>query len=257
VNDQAKTDTDTRFKRTRIVLQDGEFVRPMLALGISSDGGMILDLSNCAPAQRYRYGVVDVPAGEGSWEAPVREDEAAWSVSVAPKLHYHRSGLISLNATDRLGRQGIQATPIGQIGREGHKHTFSFHARHPFAWQKVAPRKSDLVFVPSQAPITITIAGHIGPIENLKHETQPENPWAIMVEGEDGSVVPTIVARLEMDDPRYYVWIELHPDRQFGDGPDPGLILYAFDPYAAEYHASPTSMVGVWSVPAAEAAAAA
>jgi hypothetical protein len=104
-------------------------------------------------------------------------------MNVAPKLHYHRSGLISLDATERLDRQGIQATPIGEIGRDGHKHTFSFHARHPFAWQKVAPRKTDLVFVPSQPPTTITIAGHLGPIENLKHETQPENPWAIMIEG--------------------------------------------------------------------------
>jgi hypothetical protein len=77
--------SDTRFKRTRIVLQDGEFVRPMLALGISSDGGLMLDLSNCAPTEHYRYGVVDVPAGEGSFLAAVREDEATSSVRVAPK----------------------------------------------------------------------------------------------------------------------------------------------------------------------------
>jgi hypothetical protein len=245
-----------KFKRTRIVLQDGEFVQPMLAIGISSDGGLILDLSNAAPTHHYRYGVVDVPAGEGSWAAPVREDEASWSVSVAPKLHYHRSGLISLNATERLERQGIHATPIGEIGRDQHKHVFSFVARHPSNWQKVSRRKTDLAFVPSQPPTTITIAGHIGPIENLKHETHPENPWAIMVQDEDGTVVPTIVARLEMDDPRYYLWIELHPDRPFSEGPDPGLILYAFDPYAAEDHASPTSMVGIWSVPAAVGATA-
>lgn len=238
------------FRRTRIVLQDGELARPMLALGISSDGGLILDLSNCAPTQHYRYGVVDVPAGEGSFDAPVLEGQASWSVGVAPKLHYHRSGLISLNATGQLRRQGIQATPIGKIGRDAHKHAFSFIARHPRLWKEIPLRKTDLAFVPAQWPTTITIAGHIGPIENVKHETAPQNPWPIMVEDENGAVVPTIVARLEMDDPRYYLWIELHADREFGDGPDPELILYALDPYAAEDHASPASIVGVWSVPA-------
>lgn len=245
-----------KFKRTRIVLQDDQFVRPMLALAISADGGLMLDLSSCLPTQHYRYGVVDVPAGEGSWSAPVREKEASWSVDVPPKLHYHRSGYISLNATGRLDRQGIQATPIAEI-QPSHKHCFSFVARHPFAWKRVAPRKNDLVFAPSQPPTTITIAGFIGPIENLKHETQPENPWALMAEGEDGSIVPTIVARLDMADPRYYVWIELHPDRPFGGGPDPGLILYALDPSGAADHASPTPMLGVWSVPTSEVEAAA
>jgi hypothetical protein len=150
-----------KFKRTRIVLEDGDLVRPLLALGVSADGGLILDLSSSAPVTRYRYGVVDVPAGQGSFQAAIRKDQASWSDSVPPKLHYHRSGLISLSATRKLERQAIQATPIGKVG-PGHKHCFSFIARHPFAWKKVTPRKSDLRFATSQAPTTVTVAGFIG-----------------------------------------------------------------------------------------------
>lgn len=54
------------LKRTRIVLQDGELVRPMLAMSVSRDGGMMIDLCKRAPIEHYRYGVVDVPGGEGS-----------------------------------------------------------------------------------------------------------------------------------------------------------------------------------------------
>jgi hypothetical protein len=68
-----------------------------------------------------------------------------------------------------------------------------------------------------------------------------------------GTIVPTVVARLDMDEPRYYVWLELYPDRPFGDSPEPGLILFAIDPYEAADPTTPTEMVAVWSVPAEEA----
>jgi hypothetical protein len=244
------TEKLTAFKRTRIVLEAGDLVRPLLALTVSSDGGLIIDLSGSAPTSSYRYGVLDVPAGEGSWTAPIREHEASWSVSVAPKLHYHRSGFISLNATRHLKRHGIRATPPGEIG-PNHKHCFSFVARHPLEWTATQRRKNDLVFALSRLPTTITIAGFVGPISNLKQASRRENPWAIMAANDDGSeIVPTVVARLQMQDPQYYVWVELHPDKPFGDGDDPGLILYAFDADTAADHASATEMVGVWSVPA-------
>jgi hypothetical protein len=242
------------FKRSRIVLQDGDVVRPLLALSVSSDGGLMLDLSRYAPMQHYRYGVLDVPGGAGSWQAPLREDEATWAVAEAPKLHYHRSGFVSLNATDRLERQSIHATPIEALG-PNHKHVFSFIARHPRAWSATTKRATDLLFIPSAWPETITIAGYIGPVSNLKPVALPANPAPLMMEQEDGTVIPTVVARLDSAD--YYVWIELHPNREFGSGDDPGAILYSFDPVAAADHTKPAEVLGVWSVPAADYAAAA
>lgn len=244
------------FKRTRIVLQDGDVVRPMLALSVSKEGGLMLDLSRYAPTEHYRYGVLDVPAGTGSWQAPIREDEATWSTNLAPKLHYHRSGFISLNATERLDRQSIDATPIGEIG-PAHKHCFTFVARHPTRWSAVPARTTDLLFVPSQWPDTITIAGFIGPMSNLKSVDLPGNPAPLTVEQDDGRLVPTVLACLDTGDPRYYVWIELHPDRKFGSGDEPGLILYSFDPIAAADFSEPTEMLAVWSVSTDDVAAAA
>jgi hypothetical protein len=72
------------FKRARVGLSVDEALYPLLALSVSSEGGLIIDLAGCAPLEQFRYGVLDVPAGEGSWQAPIREDEASWSVSVAP-----------------------------------------------------------------------------------------------------------------------------------------------------------------------------
>lgn len=228
----------------------------MLALAVSSDGGLMIDLGRSAPTEHYRYGVVDVPAGVGSWTAPIREDDSSWSVKLAPKLHYHRSGFISLNATAHLDRHGIRATPLADIG-PNHKHCFSLVARHPRMWQAGVRRPSDIVLEPSRPLTTITIAGHVGPITNLKHDAHPQNPWAIMAVSDDGSVVPTVIARLEIDEPRYYVWVELHPDRAFADGDEPALILYAFDPDAASEPDRATEMVAVWSVPAKDVPAAA
>lgn len=159
-----------------------------------------------------------------------------------------------MNATEHLDRRGLQATRIDEIGPE-HKHCFSFIARHPHAWQLVPPRKSDLVFRPSQTPETITVAGFVGSTSNLKQTALAGNPCAITVEQEDGTLVPTVVARFETDAPSYYLWLELHADRPFGSGDEPGLILYAFDPYRAADRAAATEMVGVWSVPVAEVAA--
>lgn len=243
----------TKFKRSRIVLEDGAPVHPLLALSVSSDGGLMIDLSRYAPATHYRYGVVDVPAGEGSFQAEIRKGQSSWAVGVvAPKLHYHRSGFISLNATEHLERHGAQGTPFSELG-PGHSHTFSFIARYPFMWAPVERRASDLVFTPSHPPETITIAGHVGPTSNLKPVELAGNPAAITMEQEDGTLVPTVIARFDSPDPSYYVWIELYADREFGSSDEPGLVLYCFDPVDAADLTTPSEMVGVWSVPAAEA----
>jgi hypothetical protein len=243
------------FKRSRIAVSVGGELYPLVALSVNADGGLIVDLAGCAPVEHFRYGVLDVPPGTDPAQAPLRQDESSWSVRVAPKLHYHRSGLIGLSSTRRLKRHGIQATPPCEIG-PNHKHCFSFVARHPTAWAPGHHRKTDLVFEAAASPTTITIAGFIGPTKNLRQESQPENPWAIMAVQDDGSIVPTVVVRRHGSEPRYYVWLELYADRPFGDSFEPGLILYAIDPYVAADPATPTPMVAVWSVPADEVKAA-
>ncbi len=75
--------TNITFKRTRIVLADGDAVYPMLALAVSRDGGLMLDLSKYAPFEYYRYGVVDIPLGEGHIGKSAQTGENFFAESVA------------------------------------------------------------------------------------------------------------------------------------------------------------------------------
>ncbi len=219
----------------------------MLALSASRDGGLMIDLSRYAPFDSYRYGVLDVPAGVGEVEALLREQEGSWARDgLAPKIHFHPSGYLSVDATHQLERQAISIAPPAEIGL-GHRHAFSFQAKNPFAWRKVPRRDSDLVFIPSRPPPTITIAGHLGPAANLVQSELPGNPFSAMVENDDGNYVPTVVAQLKAA--AYYAWIEVHPDREFGSGDAPCVVFVAFDPVRAVNVTEPTEMVGVWSAP--------
>jgi hypothetical protein len=66
------------------------------------------------------------------WEAVLRDDERSWSrAGAAPKLHYRRSGYLSLNATEQLDRQGIQAPSPFEF-EVRHRLLFTFTARHPY-----------------------------------------------------------------------------------------------------------------------------
>jgi hypothetical protein len=237
----------TRFPRTRLVLEAPGGVRPLLAFGISGDGGLIVDLSKHSPLRRFRYGVVDIPPGEGELAARVRAPEAGWAYDIAPKLHYHRSGWLTINATGRDERQGVQAPALADLD---HVHVMTFICRHPHLWGITGKRASDMVFRPEQQIETLTVACWIGGLDNLKqpHRSAPENPAAFLVDNGSGVLVPTVVARLRAEAVGYYVWLELHANRKFGEGPDPLVMLHAHDHTAAKNLAQPFSMIGVWSV---------
>jgi hypothetical protein len=52
-----------RFRRTRVVIADGELVKPLLGFEVTSEGGLMAFLARGAPVSTFRYGVLDVPAG--------------------------------------------------------------------------------------------------------------------------------------------------------------------------------------------------
>ena len=198
------------MKRTRIVLEDGDSVRALLAVHADHEGGLMIDLCAGAPVDYYRYGVVDLPAGEGPVVGSRARDETTWTISdVAPKLHYHRSGYLSLNATGTLPRQGIQITKPLDI-EETHRHVFSLVMRHPFSWPAAYTTECRSRLPGVEDPTTLTLAGFVGPITNLKPEQLATNPWGAVLEGDDG-LVPTVVAVLGSGEESCYLWVELHP----------------------------------------------
>lgn len=241
-----------KFLRTRLVLEADVGVRPLLGFGISRDGGLMVDLSKHAPVARFRYGVVDVPAGAGELTATLREPESGWAYQTPPKIHYHRSGWLGVSATGRHGQWSVKAPPIEELG---HVHVLTFTARHPHLWSTTSQRSSDMIFAPVGQLETISIACWIGGLDNLKepHASNPENPRAVLAQGDSGAIVPTVIARLGAQGLGYYVWLELHPNRTFGSNDEPAVVIHAHDYAAARDLSQPFSMIGVWSVSEADA----
>ena len=208
----------------------------------------MVDLCGGVPPGSYRYGVADMPPEIQRWEAVLRDDERSWSRSaVAPKLHYHRSGYLSLNATEQLDRQGIQAPSPFEFA-ERHRHLFTFTARHPYRWAKLDPRANDLRLRVNGRLETFTLAGHIGPTTNLISRL-PGNPFAGLVEDEDGVIAPTVVAYFDDEDGSgWYLWMVAHANWEFGAGDEPMFVLHAHDPISAADPTTSTEMLAVWSV---------
>lgn len=242
------------FSRARVVLADGELVKPLLGFQVSREGGLMAYLCRQAPVSSFRYGVLDLPIGDGQTEAPLRPDEASSASEFAPKLHLHRSGWLSLDATTHLERREIETRPLSDHG-DGHLHRFSFIARHPALWKSSGKRKTDIVITASgPPPVTLTVLGHVGPLENLQPGMPPgdANPWVNDLHHDDGTIVPTGIAIVEREQWGYYLWLTFKPNAEFGAGAQPAVILYGFDPDAASNAAQAAEMVAVWSLPSAD-----
>lgn len=233
-----------------MVIADGVQVKPLLGFSVTREGGLMAFLAPGPPIRTFRYGVLDMPAGEGSVDATLRRDEASTSTEVAPKLHLHRSGWLSLDSTERLERRAIHTQPLDEHG-EGHLHRFSFIARHPHRWSSVDKRESDIVLTVNGPPATtVTVLGHIGPLENFKPGMPPgdANPWVDDLILEDGTLQPTGIAIVEREQWSYYLWLTFKPNAPFGDGPDPSVILYGFDPHTGADQSTSAEMLAVWSL---------
>lgn len=235
-------------KRIRLGLELDGLFRPLLGIVVSHDGGLVLDLSRYAPIGLFRYGVVDIPTESGSYTVPPRECESDWARGITPKMHYHRSGELSVNATGRLPRFKVQGTPLERI--RDHQHTFIFMVKEPQAWAASPRRPADAMFRVEGVLETMRVNGFIGDITALKepHASNPENPFGLDVEHPDGSIVPTLVARLGTESFHYYLWLELHANPGFTGSSGPALLLHAFDPLAARDRSTPTATIAAWAV---------
>jgi hypothetical protein len=73
------------------------------------------------------------------------------------------------------------------------------------------------------------------------------NPWVSDLLHDDGSLQPTGIAIVERDKWGYYLWLTFKANAEFGEGPEPGAILYGFDPRAGA--SASAELLGVWSLP--------
>jgi hypothetical protein len=223
-----------RIRRTRLVLDHDGDRRPLLAFTASSGktGGLILDLSGRAPALTWKYGSFEGPEGGGSSTLTLRE---ATKVVVPddqnpPKLHYHRTGYVSIDQTGNLPKRSIDAEPLVELH---HAHCFTALFRRPFRWNTDDPRSSDSVFrVHGEPPRSLKVVGYVGQLADLHdaHQQPTENPWQMTVELESGAVAPVVAAVLSAHGIDSYVWLELHvnPDEYDDRSDAPHALLFAF-----------------------------
>jgi hypothetical protein len=232
----------------RLGLELGGQFRPLLGISVSSDGGLVLDLSKYAPLGLFRYGVVDVPTAAGSHTVPPREQESGWAQGLTPKIHYHRSGELSVNATGRLSRFKVPGTPLESI--RDHQHMFIYMLSEPHAWASSPVRPTDAMFKVEGVLESMKVNGFIGDIAALKepHASHPANPFGLDVEHPDAKIVPTLIARLSVESFQYYLWLELHANPGFTGSDGPAVLLHGFDPVSAKDRSTPTATIAAWAV---------
>jgi hypothetical protein len=235
-------------RRIRLGLElEGKF-RPLLGISVASDGGLILDMSRYAPLGLFRYGVIDIPNVAGAHTVLPRRGESGWTHGFTPKIHYHRSGELSANATGRATRVTVSGTPLRDI--RAHQHAFIFMLRDPSAWQSDDPRPNDVVFGSDGGVESLKINGYIGDVHALKepYASRPEGAFALDVEHLDGAVIPTMIIRLRAGDFGYYLWLDLLANPGFTGPPGPAVLLHAFDPVLASDTSTPTATIAAWAV---------
>jgi hypothetical protein len=98
--------TAPRVRRLRVNLglHETSDCKPLLNIQASADGGLIVYPGRYIVSDRWLYGLLTLPGGS--------QAETVVELSQAPKLHYHRSGMVSIDATGTAPRRLIRCTPI-------------------------------------------------------------------------------------------------------------------------------------------------
>lgn len=173
-----------------------------------------------------------------------RPPESGWSESVAPKIHYHRSGVIGVNATGRGERYAVSGTPLGET--TAHAQWFIYMARGLSQWATDAQRRWDLVLQPDGALYSVAVAGYCGPLDGL-HEPYRSSPDNIVASNiENGS--PRAAVLVKHPEASYYMWFEVRPNEQFTGTDGPAVLIHAFTPQTPEARTLPVATVAAGGV---------
>lgn len=150
-------------RRLGVMLHETSEFKPLLTMVAASDGGIILSPSEVSGAQ-WAYGTVGahpafIRSAPGSLELP---SVVTMPIGLRPKLHYHRSGFVSVNLTGFEGpRRGMQCPPIAHAQGE---QFFGMTSNRPGNMNSARPRPGDSFLVAHNGwPGSIAIFGLLYP----------------------------------------------------------------------------------------------
>lgn len=108
----------TRWIRVGVMLHETSEFRPLFGLASSADGGLMLSPGDyLRHAGRWQFGLVDVPGGcYAGLPGDVRSGSII-TVPNAPKLHYHRSGWVTVKLPAGDERRVVRCLPMERRSR--------------------------------------------------------------------------------------------------------------------------------------------
>lgn len=232
-----------RVRWMRVVYGQGTSGRPLFGFGAASDGGILVDVGAYAPPAQWEYGKALVPGGLLAGTPGIGVRDTFVAASGAPKLHYHRSGFVSLDQTGNLPRQSMNAVPLSDL-REGQ--IFSVTIHRPDLYATKVPKLGDFFFTCGRPdPVRVTIIGVVGNAADLSYSDRQafgDRAATILVSSEQVVPEPTVLLTGHGIDS----WVRL----EMFEGPTEAerfaSHLFAFDPQRIE-SSSPREIIGVWT----------
>lgn len=246
------------LRRFRLGLEDDQGFRPLIGVvpmgpGGNYPGGFFVYPSDSVPVDFWKYGPLDLPAGEGSVQAKARAAQTATLSGPGPKVHYHPHGFISASRTGDRPSVGIDATAIDLLGADTHRHCFTVLTHRPLLFGKDRKRPTDLRLRVHGPLETFEIVGYVGATSNLKppFDRPPQNPFMADVVEDDGRALPTVVAVLTGNGVDRYLWLAAEANRPItweDDDGGPTIGIYFFDHTAMTDFSKPAEIIGVWGL---------
>lgn len=197
--------------------------KPMLRIGAAADGGLLVFFGDSLGPRVFKYGRLSWPNDSGlgiTYTRVVHEGDQSL------KLHYHRSGLVSISATGRHDSVRVTHAPLHQLcGAQ----LFTAVVSRPDLIASCRPKVGGHVFISYEPwPATVAIAGF------LFHRSQlPDLSQAIGVAGSAVGQLQDHPADLLVDLAAYDMEAVLVLRR--GNSPDPALRNHVEVPEAALY----------------------
>lgn len=132
------------WTRIGVMLHETSEFRPLLGLGASRDGGIILSPGTYIPNSTWEYGLSEVPGGNAiGLPGRIRRDTVLTSME-APKLHYHRSGWVSVDLTGKTEKRSVRCLPLKRL--RGNQ-CFGYSVTNVHLVPMADPRPGDTFFV--------------------------------------------------------------------------------------------------------------